>query len=173
MDFSAYTRFHALAQDRRSCRNYLPQPVDRSLLLAILDAARLSPSAVNRQPVRYIVLDAEADPEVRDIILKVYNRPWIATAPVYIVAVGMHNQAWHRPCDGKDHADIDVAIARRTHILSGSLGPRSGQLLGVQLRGFRTAPAAAAGQRRRTRCDNPRRLSRRRRCSAPRTKITR
>ena len=80
MDFSAYTRFHALAQDRRSCRNY-------------------------------IVLDAEADPEVRDIILKVYNRPWIATAPVYIVAVGMHNQAWHRPCDGKDHADIDVAIA--------------------------------------------------------------
>lgn len=111
MDFSAYTRFHALAQDRRSCRNYLPQPVDRSLLLAILDAARLSPSAVNRQPVRYIVLDAEADPEVRDIILKVYNRPWIATAPVYIVAVGMHNQAWHRPCDGKDHADIDVAIA--------------------------------------------------------------
>ena len=52
MDFSAYTRFHALAQDRRSCRNYLPQPVDRSLLLAILDAARLSPSAVNRQPVR-------------------------------------------------------------------------------------------------------------------------
>ncbi len=85
--------------------------IDRSLLLAILDAARLSPSAVNRQPVRYIVLDAEADPEVRDIILKVYNRPWIATAPVYIVAVGMHNQAWHRPCDGKDHADIDVAIA--------------------------------------------------------------
>ena len=61
--------------------------------------------------MRYIVLDAEADPEVRDIILKVYNRPWIATAPVYIVAVGMHNQAWHRPCDGKDHADIDVAIA--------------------------------------------------------------
>ncbi|MDE5642617.1 MAG: nitroreductase family protein [Muribaculaceae bacterium] len=110
MDFSAYTRFHALAQDRRSCRDYLSTPVDRSLLLAILDAARLAPSAVNRQPVRYIVLDAN-DPGVRDMILKVYGRQWIATAPVYIIAVGMHGQAWHRPCDGKDHTDVDVAIA--------------------------------------------------------------
>lgn len=111
VDYSAYTRFHALAQERRSCRNYLPNPVDRSLLVAILDAARLAPSAVNRQPVRYIVLDADADPEARTIITRVYDRPWIATAPVYIVAVTMHDQAWHRPCDGKDHADIDVAIA--------------------------------------------------------------
>ncbi|MDE6332150.1 MAG: nitroreductase family protein [Muribaculaceae bacterium] len=111
MDFSAYTRFHALAQDRRSCRNFQSEPIDRSLLLAVLDAARLAPSAVNRQPVRYMVLDAQNDPEARDIILKVYNRPWIATAPVYVIAIGLHDTAWHRPCDGKDHTDIDAAIA--------------------------------------------------------------
>lgn len=32
-------------------------------------------------------------------------------APAVIVAVGHHDQAWHRPADQKDHTDVDVSIA--------------------------------------------------------------
>ncbi|NLI61622.1 MAG: nitroreductase, partial [Clostridiales bacterium] len=35
---------------------------------------------------------------------------WLKQAPVIIVACGDHSQSWKRG-DGKDHCDIDVAIA--------------------------------------------------------------
>lgn len=111
MDFQAYTQFHALAEQRHSCRNYLPTPVDHDTLVALFDAARLAPSACNLQPVNYLVLDTATDPGARQIIMSVYDRQWIGTAPVYIIALGRHDQAWHRQSDGKDHTDIDVAIS--------------------------------------------------------------
>ena len=47
-----------LAQNRQSCRNFDPaRPVEREKLTACLEAARLSPSACNSQPWRYIAVD--------------------------------------------------------------------------------------------------------------------
>ena len=47
-----------LAQGRQSCRNFDPaRPVEREKLTACLEAARLSPSACNSQPWRYIAVD--------------------------------------------------------------------------------------------------------------------
>ena len=40
-----------------------------------------------------------------------YQREWFADAPACVVACADHTRSWHRPNDGKDHADIDVAIA--------------------------------------------------------------
>ena len=39
-----------------------------------------------------------------------YHRDWFDTAPCIIILCGDHNQAWKRQ-DGKDHCDIDIAIA--------------------------------------------------------------
>lgn len=44
---------------RRSVRKYLDKSVDMELLLKILDAARLAPSAKNRQPWRFCILSEE------------------------------------------------------------------------------------------------------------------
>lgn len=49
--------FTELARMRESCRNYTGEPVPREKLLAILDAARMSPSACNSQPWSFIVAD--------------------------------------------------------------------------------------------------------------------
>ena len=69
---------------------------------------RLAPSAVNFQPcVFYVVTDQVLLAQLQDC----YNRDWFKTAPMCIVACGNHPQAWHRKLDGKDHTDIDVAIA--------------------------------------------------------------
>jgi nitroreductase len=42
---------------RRSVRKYDRRPVDRASLLEMVNAARLAPSAVNLQPLEYIVVD--------------------------------------------------------------------------------------------------------------------
>ncbi|MBU2529842.1 MAG: nitroreductase family protein [Elusimicrobia bacterium] len=51
--------FLALAQKRRSIRKYQDKPIEREKLKLCLEAARLSPSACNGQPYKFIVVDDE------------------------------------------------------------------------------------------------------------------
>ena len=106
---NAYPQLYKITADRYSCRGYdTTRPMSEEMLMAALDLARLAPSAVNRQPWMFVIAETEAE---REAVCKAYPREWIKTAPVYIVACGDHSQAWHRGADGKDHTDIDVAIA--------------------------------------------------------------
>lgn len=99
----------SLMNERYSCRAYdTERPVEHDLLNAVLDAARIAPSACNRQPWQFLVI--EDDAAARDIITRSYDRDWIKSAPAYIIAIGDHDAAWHR-ADGKDHTDVDIAIA--------------------------------------------------------------
>ena len=45
-----------LILERRSCRKYLPQPLDRPTLAAIAEAGRYAPSAMNRQDCRFYII---------------------------------------------------------------------------------------------------------------------
>lgn len=108
MSISKYPYFYDLVRERYSCRHYdASAPVDDSIVKAILEAAQLAPSACNRQPWTFVVV---RDAATRQRILHA-SRPSFVDAPVVIVACGHHDQAWHRPADGKDHTDIDLAIA--------------------------------------------------------------
>lgn len=108
MNTDTFVQFRDLVQSRYSCRAYAPTPVDRGVICSVLETARLAPSACNRQPWKFIVVD---DEESRRIIASAYSREWIVEAPAYIIACGDHNEAWHRGTDDKDHTDVDVAIA--------------------------------------------------------------
>ena len=100
--------FRDLAEARFSLRNYDSRPVEQEKIDRLLECVRLAPSAVNFQPcVFYVVTDQVLLAQLQDC----YNRDWFKTAPMCIVACGNHPQAWHRKLDGKDHTDIDVAIA--------------------------------------------------------------
>jgi nitroreductase len=46
-----------LILSRRTIRQFKPEPVPRSILKKIVDAARLAPSAANRQPLEFLVVD--------------------------------------------------------------------------------------------------------------------
>ena len=50
------------------------------------------------------------DEILRKDIATSYQRAWILQAPVIIVICGDHSRSWRR-ADGKDHLDIDAAIA--------------------------------------------------------------
>lgn len=57
---SAETAFRALAEARRSVRDYRPEPVPEAILREAVQMAQLSPSACNRQPWRvYLISDDE------------------------------------------------------------------------------------------------------------------
>lgn len=104
----AYT-FEQLCMQRYAARNYKQQAIAQEVLQTILEAARLAPSAVNYQPWHFVVVrDAQL---LQQLCQKVYPRQWFATAPCCIVVCGNRDQSWHRASDGKDHCDIDIAIA--------------------------------------------------------------
>ncbi len=99
--------FIDLAKKRFSSRSYSPEKVDRDLLLSVLNAGRIAPSAANKQPWIFILV---TDPESLRKLAGIYDRSWFETAPAAIVICGDHRQSWKRS-DGKDHCDIDIAIA--------------------------------------------------------------
>lgn len=105
---NVYDNFMNLVRARYSCRDYdATAPVSDEEVSKVLDAARLAPSACNRQPWTFVVVRDEA---LRSRILA-KSRPAFMNAPVLIVACGHHDAAWHRPVDDKDHTDVDVSIA--------------------------------------------------------------
>lgn len=100
--------FKELSERRFSARNYTTEPVSDEALDYILECARLAPSAVNFQPWRFYVVKSE---DVRTRLHASYSREWFQTAPFYIVCTVRHDEAWVRKSDGKDHGNIDIAIA--------------------------------------------------------------
>lgn len=99
--------FLELAKNRFSVRKYKPVPVSVEDLNYVLEAGRIAPSAVNYQPWHFLVL---REKESLEKIHQTYHREWFKEAPVVIVLLGHHTRGWKRS-DGKDHTDIDVAIA--------------------------------------------------------------
>ncbi|MFO7154592.1 MAG: nitroreductase family protein [Caldicoprobacter oshimai] len=99
--------FLQLAKNRYSCRSYKKVPVEKEKLEQVLEAGRIAPSACNLQPFYFVVV---TDEDLKQKVASSYRGQWIKDAPAIIVACGDHSKSWKR-ADGKDHCDIDVAIA--------------------------------------------------------------
>lgn len=97
-----------LSRKRFSARKFTDEPVAEEDLEYILEVARMAPSAVNRQPWKFIIVRSE---EARRLLQECYNREWFRSAPLYIICMREVDADWTRPEDGKQHGDIDVAIA--------------------------------------------------------------
>jgi nitroreductase len=105
-----------LIQTRYSVRAYRSDPVEDEKLEAILEAARLAPTAANRQPFQIIVAHTRG----REAEFKrVYHRDWFTQAPLVICAVGLPPQSWVRS-DNRRYLDVDVAIVMDHLILAAS-----------------------------------------------------
>ncbi len=99
---------NTLIKKRYSVRNYKSKEVEKEKLLKILEAGQYAPSAVNFQPWHFIVV---TDKDIHKEASAIYHREWFNDAPVYIFVCGDHSISWKRKEDGKDHCDIDAAIA--------------------------------------------------------------
>lgn len=97
-----------LSQARFSARKYTDEPVSKDDLDYILECVRMAPSAVNRQPWKFIVVRSK---EAREKLWQSYDREWFRTAPLYTECMKNATECWTRHYDDKKHGDIDVAIA--------------------------------------------------------------
>jgi nitroreductase len=99
--------FLDLVKKRYSVRKYKSTPVEKEKLDFVLEAARLAPTAANKQPIKLFVIRTK-DHEKE--LSGVYNKAAFITAPIVILACTNPSTAWKRQ-DGKDYSDIDLAIA--------------------------------------------------------------
>ncbi|MCX7681112.1 MAG: nitroreductase family protein [Anaerolineae bacterium] len=106
--------FSDLIRNRYSVRAYKPDPVEDEKLQYVLEAARLAPTAANRQPFQLIVIHTAGREEE---LGRVYGAPWFVQAPLVICICGMPGQGWVR-VDGKNYTDVDVAIVMDHLILA-------------------------------------------------------
>ncbi|MBT3385822.1 MAG: nitroreductase [Prolixibacteraceae bacterium] len=97
-----------IINQRFSVRKYKTEPVEDDKLELILEAGRMAPSAANYQPWFFIVV---RQPDNLKKLHSLYQRDWIKSAPIIIIACADHSQSWKRSSDGKDSAEIDLAIA--------------------------------------------------------------
>ncbi len=108
--------FAELIRSRESVRSYDPaRSLDREVLLRILEAGRLAPSAANRQPWRFIVVES---PQILDRVRGCYHREWFQKAPCVLVVAGSRELAWKRASDGYCSIETDLAIAMDHMILA-------------------------------------------------------
>lgn len=102
--------------NRYSVRAYKPDPVPEETLGQVLEAARLAPTAANRQPVRVLVIHTEGR---EDALKRVYGRDWFVQPPLVLAVCGIHDAAWVRTRhDDKSYLDVDAAIVMDHMILA-------------------------------------------------------
>jgi len=102
--------FIDLAKMRYSVRKYDTRPVEEDKLGKILEAGRFAPTAVNFQPQRLIVVREQTGLD------KVQQAANIYGAPMAIIVCTDYNEAWKRPHDNKNFAEIDATIVT-THMM--------------------------------------------------------
>ena len=107
--------FMEIAQTRQSCRSYDPEkPVEQEKLDAILEAARLAPSACNGQPYHFTVCHGDAAQAVAKACGGMGMNKFALQAPVLIGISErpfVKSAAMGAKIKGNDYRSIDIGIA--------------------------------------------------------------
>ena len=109
------TEIFEIIKNRRSVRKFAGRPVEKEKIIKMIEAARLSPSASNRQPWRFVaVTDKELLYRIVKESLGTINQ-WAHSAPLLIVGCSVRKSLiTHYVGEaivGVQYHMIDVAIA--------------------------------------------------------------
>ena len=107
--------FLEIAQNRQSCRSYdEARPVEPEKLEAVLNAARLAPSACNGQPYHFTVCRGETAKMAAAAVTGLGMNKFAAQAPLLIVVSEkpyVKSAAMGARVKGNDYRSIDIGIA--------------------------------------------------------------
>ena len=107
--------FREIAQARQSCRSYDPsRPVEQEKVTAILESARLAPSACNGQPYHFTVCRGEKARQVAAAVTGMGMNKFAAQAPVLIVVSEedyVKSAAVGAKLKKNDYRSMDIGIA--------------------------------------------------------------
>ena len=97
--------FNTVLQKRYSCRAFSAIAVEQEKVDRILEAGRIAPTAVNKQPVHvWAVSDSDALEAIKGVTRSNYG------APLILVVGCRPGDAWVRRYDGKNGAEVDASI---------------------------------------------------------------
>ena len=104
--------FLKLAKDRFSVRYYAKTPVEQEKIDAILEAARVAPTAKNLQPFHiYVLKSEEAIAKINKLSRCAYG------APVVFVVCYDKSKAWVSPFDASDNSGVMDTSIVGTHMM--------------------------------------------------------
>ena len=105
-------RFLELAKARFSVRYYAKTPVEQEKIDAILDAARIAPTAKNLQPFHiYVLKSEEAISKINKLSRCAYG------APVVFIVCYDKSKAWTSPFDANDNSGVMDTSIVGTHMM--------------------------------------------------------
>lgn len=97
--------FLQLAKERYSMRKFSDRKIEKEKLDLILEAGRISPTAVNFQPQRILVIDTEEN------LAKLKScTPYHFHAPLALLVCYDSTVSWKRSYDNKDMGEVDSSI---------------------------------------------------------------
>ena len=97
--------FNTVIQNRYSCRAFDQREIRQEIINRILEAGRIAPTAVNKQPVH---VWAVTRPEMLEAIKGCTRSNY--GAPLILVIGCRPADAWVRRYDGKNGAEVDATI---------------------------------------------------------------
>lgn len=103
--------FNELIRERFSCRALSDREIPHESMNRIFEAARVAPTAVNRQPFKIWAIES---PDARAKLAETTS--YTFGAGVFLVIGSKEDEAWVRPDDDLNFADVDAAIVA-THIM--------------------------------------------------------
>jgi len=105
--------FNDVLNRRYSCRAFAARSVEQEKVDRILEAGRIAPTAVNKQPVHiWAVYNPETLEAIKGVTRSNYG------APLLLVVGCRPAEAWVRRYDGKNGAEVDAAIVATYLMLS-------------------------------------------------------
>ena len=97
--------FNNVIQNRYSCRAFAARAIEQEKVDRILEAGRIAPTAVNKQPVH---VWAVSNPDTLEAIKGITRSNY--GAPLLLVVGCRPSDAWVRRYDGKNGAEVDASI---------------------------------------------------------------
>ena len=97
--------YSELIKERFSCRALSDKEIPHDVMGRIFEAARLAPTAVNKQPFKVWALQS---PEARAKLAE--TTKFTFGAGLFLVVGGKPDEAWVRQYDERNFADVDAAI---------------------------------------------------------------
>lgn len=103
----------ALLKGRRSIRTFADKPVDRGLLERLIDTARYAPSGINRQPVRWKIVEGKERVHELAAAMASWTRELISQDPAFAASLRMETmvKAWEQGQDRLLRSAPAVVIA--------------------------------------------------------------
>lgn len=109
------TTFLDLANDRYSVRKFEAGEVPQADVDKVIEAGICAPTAVNNQPFKiWVYRSAEA----KEKLLSCTKMQFIAPADVIFMIGSKAEEAWVRPFDSKNFADVDASIVTTQMMLA-------------------------------------------------------